>query len=268
MRKYLLRKTDLQKLALSNFLLVLLILFSGCASIVQFTGELLDGRAFSEKSLSVYRSVSGPRTELRDVLLNNGEKEIVITSRAYPGLKLRGRRMANNALFFTQAEFVSYHIHGWNEFTLELSGTGNFYESGSLAILNMPITPEGIVISGGKIRYKESRIGGDTALARLRNRQDRILALTEWMAQFETPVFLSQKEFENYWKALIFPELVSKNKRTANYQHYILPDDLFELKNSGTLLRDWEESLSWIYLEYTWDGIAAFFDGMEFRKTK
>jgi len=81
-------------------------------------------------------------------------------------------------------------------------------------------------------------------------------------------------DFEKYWKPVLFPEMVSKRKRPAGwlqegdvflrsedirwntgYTERVFSEELRPVRNSGTLLRDWEEALSWIYLEYEWESI-------------
>ena len=90
----------------------------------------------------------------------------------------------------------------------------------------------------------------------------------------EAPKAQSLGEFNNYWKPLLFPEMVSKKRKpdefiqdgdefkkaedirwNTGYTKRILPEELWPIRDSGTLLRDWEEALSWIYLEYEWENI-------------
>jgi hypothetical protein len=83
-------------------------------------------------------------------------------------------------------------------------------------------------------------------------------------------------DFEKYWKPLLFPEIVSKKKKPSgwlqegdqfiraedikwntSYTERIFPEVLRPVRDSGTLLSDWEEALHWIYLEYEWERIAG-----------
>ena len=292
-------------------LLVMCSLFSGCTSIIQKTGEVLDGSAFKEKTEAVFRNeekLKKNRIELREIRLENNEKGFIISSNAYPGLKLRanlpkedrlpseggfplesGLPLEGGLFSFTQAEILSTHVHGWNHFTMDLLGEGFFLINGNNGSLNIANPPEGIQISQGKIRYKDNRIAGAEALANLQNRRERILALTGWMKAQDSgvmPLFPDQKEFEKYWKSRLFPELVTKKnqveeyekgdqwiqgngvKWNRNYTQKYFPEELWELRDSGALLRDWEEAAAWIYMEYAWDSIMAFFNGQEFRKIK
>jgi hypothetical protein len=92
----------------------------------------------------------------------------------------------------------------------------------------------------------------------------------------DAPAGLDRKGFENYWKPVLLPELVSKKKRPPEWQaenvqwikaedvnwnsaytEQVFPEHLRAVRNSGTLLRDWEEAFEWIYLEYEWERISA-----------
>jgi hypothetical protein len=92
------------------------------------------------------------------------------------------------------------------------------------------------------------------------------------------PDFTGQAAFEAYWKPLLLPEMTAVKERPLGY---ILRDaeftvaegvkwnstysaalftgdspeheELRKLRNAGALLRDWEEAVSWIWLEYRWD---------------
>jgi subtilase family serine protease len=106
-------------------------------------------------------------------------------------------------------------------------------------------------------------------------------------SQTENAEFSSRNDFEDYWKPRLFPELVSNRKRppeyTANtggwvradsvswnsaYTEFLCPEELWELRNSGALLRDWEEALPWIYMEYSWDYIIKSLNGINLLKVK
>jgi len=131
-----------------------------------------------------------------------------------------------------------------------------------------------VQISAARIHRYDTRITRDEALTSLRNRRERIISLCEWMNAQYVPIEINESNFESYWKPILFPEIVSKKKRPDNwllegdkrvraedirwntgYTERVFPEELWNVRNSGTLLRDWEEALSWIYLEYKWDNI-------------
>jgi len=212
-------------------------------------------------------------------------------------------------LFFTTLEYLSGSTYGWNEFTLQLLGTihliytddNNFYlelKSGSKSedspLDNMDEI-EKVQISGGRIHRYDTRITGNDALNPLRNRYERIKVLTEWMnsinnqKSFNTNNFKKDiKNFEKYWKPILLPEMVSKRKKHDNwhengdiyqraedirwntgYTERVFPKELWPVRNSGTLLRDWEEAFYWLYFEYEWDNIIKIFSRpVNFIKTR
>ena len=273
----------------------LIFLLAGCAGLVQKGGELLDGSATEEKTIALYRSFSGKETtEIRTLRHKDGTECIEISGSTWPGLALRGSMPAGDGTFeLVEARILSTHVHGWNEFTLDLLGSAHFSVSGNIVgRLRIAGEVERVQISSGRIRLKSNRLTGTTALGSLRNRRERILALTEWMQMYQTglqdrKVFADQKEFKDYWQGRLFPELVPKKKRppeynaknaewsragdvkwNLDYTKYLFPEELWELRNSGALLRDWEEAVSWIYIEYNWDNINGLLDRMIFRKIK
>ena len=146
---------------------------------------------------------------------------------------------------------------------------------------------EVIGISGGAVRRGAARLSGEEALTALSNRRERLLAVAQWMReQQDVPAFKSQNEFAAFWEPVFFPELSPFTKaappfdalyaaaRQKDAARRVLGDDvswnaaytelLFEgaagrlcpVRDSGALLRDWEESLAWLYLEYSWDSLV------------
>ena len=272
-------------------ILILSFVFTACAGLVQRGGEILEGNAFNESTVAVYRSSGGEQQiEFRIMRHRDGEEFVEITARAWPGLALRGSIPAADGTFvLTQARFLSSHVNGWNEFNLELLGSAAFSvldESAGRLSINGEV--ERVQVSSGRIRLKDIRLTGDAALTHLRNRRERILAITEWMetqpgALQNLPVFADQKEFENHWKRLLFPERVPRKRRPPStdnaewrradsvnwnltYTKQLLPQELWELRNSGALLRDWEEALPWIFMEYSWNNIICSMKEINFLK--
>ena len=302
-----------------------IMLLSACSGMVRTGGEFLEGSA-RETELARYRSAetgSGKKkkaVEIRELILEDERWVLEISSGEWPGLLLRGSMPAGNGSFeFYEARVLSPHANGWNEFILDISGNGNFnnpLKAGGVLLIDGEI--ERIQIKSGKIRLKSSRFTGNSALTALRNRRERILALSEWMSEYmeqfvqssqlyqaefsDQPAairsalgdsygFSEQKEFEKFWKPLLFPELASGSRRppeysTANaewrradsirwnlsYTENLFPEELSgvtqfrEYRNSGALLRDWEEALPWIYMEYAWDMIIKSFSDITLQK--
>jgi hypothetical protein len=266
------------KIFLLPAIIFLMFFASGCTSIMERTGRLLDGSAFAERTLSTYHN-----STMQLSLAENkaGENFVIITLNDFPMMKLRGSMPGENGEFFlTALEYLAGNVQGWNEYTLELSGAGNLV-LGENAVLSLNGEIEPVQISAGRIQRYDTRITGSDALTALRNRQERIAAITEWMASIENaPKRQSINEFEKHWQPFIFPETVSRNIRpygwlqegdvftraddiqwNTSYTERIFSEELQPVRNSGTLLRDWEEALSWIYLEYEWENIIQKLSG-------
>jgi hypothetical protein len=271
---------------------LLLVLLAGCNTIVEKGGRIVDGSAFAEKTLARYQTPETekkkPKAELTETISREGESHIVLSLEEFPAVKIRGSAPRETGdFFFTSVEYLGGSYTGWNEFTLDLSGVGRFVkdENGGTLSIAGPLEP--VQISAGKILRNGTRFTGDEALTSLRNRRERILALSEWMRD-EGPSPAGRKEFEAYWKPILLPELVSRKKRpaafntenvrwvraedvrwNASYTETLFPEDLRILRDSGALLRDWEEALEWIYFEYRWDEIVRYLSaGINMKRVK
>jgi hypothetical protein len=271
---------------------------TGCVSLVEKGGKVLDGSASGEKINARYRHegyIGGIKGfEIQEVKNKAGAASVIIMLDQFPAVKLRGAAPDARGNFqLSSLEYLEGTLSGWNEFTLELSAECSFtHEPGEPGILSLGSLLEPIQISAGKIRRSGSRIVGEEALTSLRNRYNRIQALAEWMKQQEgiPAAFTNQKSFEAYWKPILFPELVSRKERPSaisspgaaihspravwqeegaqwvraeeikwnvTYTEKLLNEELQPLRNSGALLRDWEEAPLWIYLEYAWSSIEG-----------
>jgi hypothetical protein len=243
------------------------------------TGRALDGSASENKVISLYRAVLSSLStdvDLSIVENKNGNQSIIIFISKYPMMKVRSS-MPNEdgGIHLISLEYLGGNTHGWNEFSMGLIGTGTFVlEETPHLKLNNDIEP--VQITAGRIHRYESRIVGDEALTNLRNRWERIAVTVEWMLSREdVPYFQNISDFDKYWKPILFPEQVRKKNRpqgwqqegdifqreedirwNTGYTERILPEDLWAVRNSGTLLRDWEEALQWIYMEYNWKSIT------------
>jgi hypothetical protein len=255
-------------------------LLMGCASLVEKTGRALDGTAFAEEDLAVYRTESKNGAGVRRVRGKaGGEEFLVISPDAMPNLRVKGSLPGEDGSFYLiSLDFFCSNITGWNEYTLELSGGGVFLVNEKTALLKLGSPIEPVNITRGKIRREDTRLSGGEALTALRNRHERILALTEWMRSLpDVPVFQDEAEFEKYWKPLLLPELVSPKERppawkqenalwvrgedvswNTAYTRAVFPEDLYKIRDSGTLCRDWEEALGWIYFAHEWENLFGF----------
>ncbi|MDR1419325.1 MAG: hypothetical protein LBI86_03035 [Treponema sp.] len=253
-------------------------LLQGCAALAEAAGRAADGSAFAEKTTALYEGGDGIR--LRETAGKNGETFFLVTMERYPAAVFRASGDGENCRF-TALEYLGGSYSGWNEFTLELSGSGRFVKDGQGGVLSLAGPLEPVRISAGKIRRNGEHITGAQALSGLANRRERILALAGWMrkeaAGRHIPLsFPGGAAFERYWKPVLLPELTARGKRpaawnaggarwiwaedirwNASYTALLFPEELRELRDSGALLRDWEEALEWIRIEYEWDDITG-----------
>ncbi|MDR2110387.1 MAG: hypothetical protein LBP32_03680 [Spirochaetaceae bacterium] len=247
---------------------------TGCTTLVEKGGRLLDGSAFAERTVEVYRSGGKSGVELRRIQKKAGGEFIAISLDAMPALRLEGSIPGPGGGFnLTALYFLHGGVLGWNEFTMDISGSGVFMPRENGASLKLDIPVEILGLSRGKIRHQDRRISGDEALSALEGRYERIGALTEWMlGRSGAPAFADQKTFEAYWKPILLPEMTVPGKRpktwtrenarwvraedvrwNQTYTEELFPAELWALRNSGALLRDWEEAAGWIYLSYEWE---------------
>ncbi|MDR1869041.1 MAG: hypothetical protein LBQ82_03545 [Treponema sp.] len=247
-------------------------LLCACVSVVEKTGRVLDGSAFAEKRIARYRA-----SDMEITLVQNkkNERSVIIALNDYPMMKIRGSEPDENGEFYLMSlEYLAGSVNGWNEYTLDILGEGYLFLDEDPA-LKIKKDIEQIQISAGRIHRFDTRITGGEALTGLRNRRERIAATVEWMYSTDNaPKGQKIDDFEKYWKPVLFPEMVLKKKRPAGwlqegdvfirsedirwntgYTERVFSEELRPVRNSGTLLRDWEEALSWIYLEYEWESI-------------
>ncbi|MDR1251605.1 MAG: hypothetical protein LBK62_05500 [Treponema sp.] len=245
-------------------------------------GRVLDGSAFAEKTVAVYRTAktagAAGSMEIRELRNKSGERSVGITLDQFPVMKLRGSAPDGAGGFYLKSlEYLGGSLSGWNEYTLDLYGTGSLELGESSAALTIPQAPEALQISRGRIHRYDTRLIGEEALTSLRNRRERIVSLAAWMrGREDAPAGLSRKDFEKYWKPILLPEMVGDKKRPAEwrresgpwvraedirwntgYTERVFPEELRAVRDSGTMLRDWEEALGWIYLEYEWERIIG-----------
>jgi hypothetical protein len=269
------------------------------------TGKAIDRSAPSEKQIAVYRTAKNPKAsvdgpvklpmEIRIIKNKSGEQSIIITLLPFPTMQLRGSVPNDQGEFFLQSlDYLGGSVHGWNEYRMDIFGSGRLVLGDTTALFSIPGEIAIVQIASGRIRRYDTRITGSEALANLRNRRERILALAEWLNSpseegspsseggpdnsfnnFNNTVIMDLKAFEKYWKPILLPETVGKKKMPENWQQEgdqwvnaedirwntsyterVFPEELRNIRNSGTMLRDWEEALDWIYNEYAWTRIA------------
>jgi len=265
-----------------SLIFIFAILLNACIGMMEKTGRVLDGSAFIEKTVSSYKASKkdGAPMDVEMFITQNDSYAhfIVISLPDFPMMKLRASYPEQDGVFLlTSLEYLAGNTHGWNEYSLDLLGEGSLILGGRtiLGALEM----EKIQISKGRIHRYDTRVTGNDALTALRNRRDRVSATVNWMKSVQNvPALSSIDDFEKYWKPILFPEMVSKKKRPTDwlrendsykraddinwntgYTERTFSEELHPVRDSGTMLRDWEEALPWIYMEYNWENILQLF---------
>jgi hypothetical protein len=236
-----------------------------CVSLVEQGARVVDGSLFAEKTLAVYQ---GAGVEMRLTRARDGTEFLLMDIDAFPFITLRAIPDEGGRLQLAAFQFLSSNLNGWNEFTLDLVGSGVLtIEEAEAQVRIDTLIP--VEISAGEILHNGVRLSGETALSNLRNRAERITALVAWMRGITAPAFRTQAAFEAYWKPLLLPELIPAAERpviwtrqnavwkhaedvawNATYTATMFPESLWTLRDSGALLRDWEEAVTWIYFVY------------------
>ena len=258
------------------------LLYTGCVSMVERTGRVLDGSAFAERRVAAYRATDAGGMEIQEMRSRDGEYSLMIIPERFPSVRIRTSAPGTDGEFLlVSLDYLGGNEHGWNEFRLDFFGSGRLVRDETEARFSLAQGFEPVQISAGRIRRFDTRITGNDALTYLRNRHERILALTELMRDFEGhPQGMGvrhecHRDFEMHWKPVLFPEMVGNRHRpdgwlqegdmrvraenvgwNTGYTERVFPEPLWNVRNSGTLLRDWEEALEWIHLKYEWDNLV------------
>lgn len=240
-------------------------------------GGLLDGSAFAEKNVEKFTS-EDKRLVFRLFTASDGTRQCSFVLRDVPLVRFYGTHPNEaGAFLITRVRFISSNPDGWLEGDLTAQGSGSFVKvEGGKAEFFI----DGDVVLGaltaGAIRFSDRRLHGESALSELESRKERVLALIGWMREQNAPFFETQKDFEAHWRPILLPETVKPKLRPARYTELsadpaaafaeaegykwntaytreLLPDTLRPLRDSGTLLRDWEEASAWLYAGCQWE---------------
>jgi hypothetical protein len=254
---------------------LIILIYSGCTSIVEKTGRLLDGSASADKIIIAYYDRASDLT-VSKVQNKEGEESVIIEFSNFPMMKLRGSAPDDSGNFhLAKLEYLGGNIQGWNEYSMDILGEGTLIWGDNSSMTDsefeLKTKIEKVEISSARIHRYDTRITGNEAITALRNRRQRIDAVVEWMNSLEEPKGMTIKDFENHWKPLFFPELARERNRpegwrqdsdiyvraedirwNTGYTQRFFSEELIPVRNSGTLLRDWEEALPWLYMEYEW----------------
>ncbi|GHU41133.1 hypothetical protein FACS1894190_08850 [Spirochaetia bacterium] len=268
-------------LVVKILLLSILLSCKTITNVVEAGGNVLNGSVFKKTKLELKRTPD-KELEVRKILTTDGKTGLEIKFKQLPFVTFYGTDSDSAGRFnLTQMRYLAGNPGGWNEYYVQINGTGYYCPEGEESFVLDDIGGKS-KISEGSIRRQDSRFYGNEAKDLLRSRALRITAVTDWMKEQEIQTdkkITTQKEFEKYWQPLLFPETVSSKKQSELYKNnkekfkitnilsdeykwnqtytgLYFPDELKEVRNSGTLYRDWEEAVSWFYMEYQWETIT------------
>lgn len=173
--------------------------------------------------------------------------------------------------------------NGWTEAKFAASGqlklrktNQKYYEVVTPIVMEFP--------TQAKLRIKDSVLIEDKALKTFENRMDRISSAIELLKDENAAFnlkneFIPYPEFENIIGSVLFPEkygfrnefnYYSKFKHLSHkemfslgdgvywnidYTKDVYPEYMWDVRNSGTLYKDWEENIDLFFYLYNWDFI-------------
>lgn len=180
-------------------------------------------------------------------------------------------------------EWFHNHPMGWTEGSFALWGTLRLIPEGTEWKVEVVEKPWLDSVSSGSIRYKDSIIGGSRGRDLLHRRWLRISTLSELFHEkleqdHYEQLMIRKKDnsvhsFERDLGRFLLPEIygypdgiaAAVNPEALFYaQHHewdglytasILPEEWRELRNTGTLYRDFQEGLPLMWVYYNWDWI-------------
>lgn len=178
--------------------------------------------------------------------------------------------------------FSNWH-EGWSEAVIMVTGTLRLTNTGSGWQVQRISPVRTDYAAQGAIRYRDTRLTGDAGTDAVSRRLNRISAAVAFLSealdgeQFTRFTVDSKKvresSFEYRAGRLLFPEQYgypegteeSTNGREYNrgeglrwdtgYTELYVPETLHDVRNSGTLYRDWEETGELFYYMYTLENL-------------
>jgi hypothetical protein len=205
-------------------------------------------------------------------------------------------------VFHTDELHLFFNWHdGWTESTISLQGmlelTRRSKESWQIRVIEMPQT--GTVLQA-EIRYRRDKIYGDRARDMMSRRLDRAIVLSGFLQTELAPEDYSfhhkkrgidSKAYHQDLQSLLFPELYGfsdafpePEASSSDKEGYIrneevlwdtlytkkyFPEELHEVRDSGTLLRDYDEASELIIICCLWQDLwESWLPHSDIRSTK
>jgi hypothetical protein len=212
------------------------------------------------------RTVPGGKAGMKPVLETKTEADGTLVgilrprsdSRTYLYGPLSVDGAGNRVLSVEKLHWFNNWHEGWTEADFSASGTLTLPPLTDSAPMTLTGTVTVAYAISGTIRYRDTIVYGEQATALLNRRLERIKSVTAYLL---TVPGASDADFEKTAGRILFPEIYgypkgkSKSGRgkanwrsgegflwDAGYSGRAFPRELQDVRNSGTLYRDWEET--------------------------
>lgn len=231
-----------------------------------------------------YKSYSVIDKKNHEVVIAFKEGKALLTSKAIPGMRFEGT-VDGDDIYFSRVRIFSNWENGWTEGFYQASGKYSVEYSDNGYTLREVDPLEIWDIESGEIRYRDKYYREDDGLQKVRNRIERVKEYSkvikegggpEFLGGVKKPNLLSSYTLKEFFYPILFPEIVGFNKLYKNgdlpdkyyesnndklvyegsnikwrddYTRAIYPEHLWELRNSGTIYRDFEEAPN-IFISY------------------
>ncbi len=261
-------------------------LFSAAMSLVAFASAFLGACAGLPREGWAVDGKALPKGAAIGLSLAEGDvTEAVLTSPYLgEGVEVRGEVVpplssSSYLIELTELRYFGNWRKGWTEATFALTGSLRLrIEDGQwrCALEEAPVVGSA---TSAKLRYADDFLYGDRALEAVRHRTERINAAVAvlrgngatWFDMAEKPEGLFKRErglsLTEAVGPVLFPEVYGYPSGTwkegpwlkgdgrkwdTGYTKSRFPEHLREVRDSGTLYRDWEEALPLWYLAVQW----------------
>lgn len=175
----------------------------------------------------------------------------------------------NLRVYVTKVRFFTNWPNGWTEGVYEASGMYLLSDDDENARIRLQDEFTLWDIVTGEIRYFDTYYRGDDGFSKVKHRIDRMTEISRYLQE--------EKEFPRYYREdvfltdvgeFLFPEATGTDTGTGgenetalgagifwdkSYSEKILPEQYVELRNSGTLYRDFEEAPGLFFTIYNLD---------------
>ncbi len=175
----------------------------------------------------------------------------------------------NLRLYVTKVRFFTNWPNGWTEGVYEASGMYLISDDTENARIKLQDEFTLWDIVSGEIRYFDTYYRGDDGFSKVKNRIDRMTEISRYLQEEKGfPPYYRENNFLTSVEEFLFPEVTGAEKGTGGkketalgagifwnkgYSEKILPEQYIELRNSGTLYRDFEEAPELFYTIYNLD---------------